>query len=70
VFVLTLLNTSYTEATFSRNLAGLIADFAGANDAIPEAEVDAWLADLASLHENGAYFFSLNRYGFHATAIP
>jgi SAM-dependent methyltransferase len=70
IFVLTLLNTSYNETTYSHNLAGLIAHFVGTNDAVPEAELDAWLADLASLDEEGAYFFSLNRYGFHATATP
>jgi arsenite methyltransferase len=70
MFVLTLLNTSYDDTTYSHNLAGLIADFVGTTDAVPDTELDAWLADLASLDEAGTYFFSLNRYGFHATATP
>jgi ubiquinone/menaquinone biosynthesis C-methylase UbiE len=67
IFVLTLLNTEYNESTYSYNLAGLIADFVRAAD-LTEAEVDAWLAELASHDRDGAYFFSLNRYGFAATA--
>jgi SAM-dependent methyltransferase len=68
IFVLTLLNTTYNEATYSHNLAALIAHFVRTNDAVPEAELDDWLADHASLDQDGAYFFSLNRYCFRATA--
>ena len=67
VFVLPLLNTSYSEATYSYNLAALIADYARTRGAVPDTELDAWLADLETLDADDAYFFSLNRYGFRAT---
>jgi len=66
VFSLTLLNTSYSELTFSYNLAGLVAHFIRTTNAVPEDELDAWLAELASLDADGEYFFSLNRYCFRA----
>jgi hypothetical protein len=50
----------------SYNLAGLIAHYVRTSGGLAEDEVDAWLAALSSLNEDGAYFFSLNRYGFCA----
>ncbi len=67
VFSLTLLNTTFTESTYSYNIAGLIAHYVRTGGGSSEDEVDAWLAELASLDEDGAYFFSLNRYCFSAT---
>jgi SAM-dependent methyltransferase len=70
IFAVTLLNTTYNEGTYSYNLAALIADFVRTNRAVDEAEVEAWLAEFAVQDGVGAYFFSLNRYGFHATVAP
>jgi SAM-dependent methyltransferase len=70
VFSLTLLNTSYDQSTYSYSLAGLVAHFIRTNGAVPDDELDAWLAELASLDDDDAYFFSLNRYGFRASVIP
>jgi len=67
VFSLTLLNTAYNESTFSHNLTGLIAQFVRTSGGVSEDEIDAWLAELVSLDDDGAYFFSLNRYCFLAT---
>jgi ubiquinone/menaquinone biosynthesis C-methylase UbiE len=67
VFALTLLNTSYSEATYSYNLAALISDFVRSRGAVPDDELDAWLVELEALDADNAYFFSLNRYGFRAT---
>jgi ubiquinone/menaquinone biosynthesis C-methylase UbiE len=67
VFSLTLLNTAYNESTYSYNLAGLITDYVRSSGGVSKAETDAWRADLASLDQDGAYFFSLNRYCFRAT---
>src|SRR5262249_100998 len=64
VFSLTLLNTSCDQSTYSYNLAGLVAHFVRANGAVSEEELDAWQTELASLDNDGAYFFSLNRYCF------
>jgi ubiquinone/menaquinone biosynthesis C-methylase UbiE len=67
VFSLTLLNTAYNESTYSYNLTGLIAHYVRSNRAVSDDELDAWLGELSSLDQEGAYFFSLNRYGFCAT---
>jgi hypothetical protein len=45
----------------------LIAHFVRTSNTVSEAELDVSLAELESLDEDGAYFFSLNRYGFSAT---
>jgi hypothetical protein len=63
-----LLNTSYGEGTYSYNLAALIAEFLRQRGAVPDHEIDDWLADLATLDRDGAYFLSLNRYLFRARA--
>jgi len=70
VFALTLLNTSYSADTYSYHLARLIADFVRSKHSVAEDELATWLADLAALNEDGAYFLSLNRYGFSATRLP
>jgi ubiquinone/menaquinone biosynthesis C-methylase UbiE len=62
-----LVNTSYNEGTYSYNLAALIADFARAQEALPDDDVEGWLAELAVLDQADEYFFSLNRYLFRAT---
>ena len=67
VFSLTLLNTAYNESTYSYNLAGLIDHYVRSSSAVSDDELDAWLGELSSLDQEGAYFFSLNRYGFCAT---
>jgi ubiquinone/menaquinone biosynthesis C-methylase UbiE len=67
--VIPLLNTSYSEQTYSYNLAALIADFVKNGESLPSEDVEAWLADLSELDETAAYFFSLNRYLFHATRM-
>ena len=66
VFSLTLLNTAYNESTYSYNLTGLIAQYVRSNRAVSDDELDGWLGELSSLDQEGAYFFSLNRYGFCA----
>jgi ubiquinone/menaquinone biosynthesis C-methylase UbiE len=68
VFSLTLLNTAYNESTYSYNLAGLIAHYVRSNGAVSDDELEGWLSELSSLNQEGAYFFSLNRYGFCATS--
>jgi SAM-dependent methyltransferase len=62
-----LVNTSYNEGTFSYNLAAIIADFVRGGEALPDDDVDRWLAELTLLDQTDEYFFSLNRYLFRAT---
>jgi ubiquinone/menaquinone biosynthesis C-methylase UbiE len=61
-----LLNTSYSENTYSYNLAALIADFARRQNTVSDHDVNGWLSELSTLDRDGRYFFSLNRYLFQA----
>ena len=67
VRVVPILNTEYDPATFSYNLAALIASFVPGHRGISESDATAWLNDLADLQRQGRSFFSLNRYLFAAS---
>jgi arsenite methyltransferase len=67
VRVVPILNTEYDPATFSYNLAALIASFVPGHRGISENDATGWLNDLADLQQQGRYFFSLNRYLFAAS---
>ena len=66
VRIVPILNTEYDPATFSYNLAALIASFVPGHRGISESDATCWLNDLADLQQHGQYFFSLNRYLFAA----
>jgi arsenite methyltransferase len=63
--VLPLFNAGYDTDTFSVRLLEIIVGFVVGRDGLTREEVEAWAADLRSLGAD--YFFSLNRYLFHAT---
>jgi hypothetical protein len=63
--VVPLLNTSYSENSYSAFLIGTIAAFLAGRGGVPPDEVTAWADDLTSLGRD--YFFSLNRYVFIAS---
>ncbi len=63
--VVPLLNTSYSENSYSAFLIGTIAAFLAGRGGVPPDKVTAWADDLTSLGRN--YFFSLNRYLFIAS---
>jgi hypothetical protein len=63
--VVPLLNTGYSENSFSAGLIGFIAAFLAGRGSVPPDEVTAWADDLTSLGRD--YFFSLNRYLFIAS---
>jgi arsenite methyltransferase len=63
--VLPLFNTGFDPDTFSVRLLDIIAGFVVGRAGLTREEVEAWAADLRSLGAD--YFFSLNRYLFHAT---
>jgi hypothetical protein len=57
-----LLNTSYSESSFSAGLIGFIAAFVPGRGGVTGDESAAWADDLKGLGRG--YFFSLNRYLF------
>ena len=63
--VVPLLNTSYSENSFSAGLIGFITAFLAGRGGVTPDEVAAWADDLTSLGRD--YFFSLNRYLFIAS---
>jgi SAM-dependent methyltransferase len=63
--VVPLLNTTYSENSFSAGLIGFITAFMAGRGGVTPDEVTAWVDDLTSLGRD--YFFSLNRYLFIAS---
>lgn len=45
-------------------MASFVADFAAARSEIPEAVVDAWMADIDERIERDEFFFSFSQYAF------
>jgi arsenite methyltransferase len=63
--VLPLLNVGYDPNTYSAMIAPFIGQFVPGRAGVTDADVRAWLDDVASLGDEA--FFSLNRYVFLAT---
>jgi arsenite methyltransferase len=63
--VLPLLNAGFDPDTFSARILEVIAGFVVGRGGLTKEDTDAWVADLRALGVD--YFFSLNRYLFHAT---
>ena len=68
--IVPILNTAYDATTFSYNIAPLIASFVPGRGGVSEDEATEWLNDLSQLHQQGRYFFSINRYLFAASRPP
>jgi ubiquinone/menaquinone biosynthesis C-methylase UbiE len=52
---------------YSEGLAGLMAAFVPGRRGVIQDDIDAWLADLRRLDDEGAYFFSLDQHLFVAS---
>jgi arsenite methyltransferase len=63
--VLPLFNAGFDPDTFSARLLEIITGFVAGPGGLTNEDVEAWAADLRALGAD--YFFSLNRYLFHAT---
>jgi arsenite methyltransferase len=63
--VLPLFNAGFDPDTFSARILEFIASFVVGRGGLTKEDADAWVADLRALGAD--YFFSLNRYLFHAT---
>jgi arsenite methyltransferase len=63
----TIVNTRAGDDTYSGNMLKLMESFVRRRKSLDEAEIDAWLADLRALDEQGRYFFSTTRFMVLAT---
>ncbi len=59
-----LLNTNCSEDTYSYWLIRFVDSFVVGKDHITAGDSQAWAEELRRLHDDGSYFFSLNRYIF------
>jgi ubiquinone/menaquinone biosynthesis C-methylase UbiE len=59
--VIPLVNSNYSDDSYSHNLIGVVADFVVGHHAVTQAEAEAWAAEQRSRDARGAYFFSINR---------
>jgi arsenite methyltransferase len=60
-----ILNVGYDANTYSAGLVAQVAAFVAGRGGLTDADVSAWVEDLAALGRD--YFFSVNRYMFQAT---
>jgi SAM-dependent methyltransferase len=66
VTAIPIVNTTYDPSTLSFHLSRQIAEHAVKAAAVAAEDAERWLTDLAELHRDGCYFFSVNRYVFCA----
>ena len=66
VAIVPLLNLAYDPATYSVGMMTLIGNFASGRNGLSATDIAAWREDARRMGEQGAYFFSLNRYVFMA----
>ena len=53
-----IVNTSYTENSFSTLVAKMIASYVVGRGTVTSEEANNWLAEFAALEERGEYFYS------------
>lgn len=58
VAVFMIVNTSWDEASYSRHAAPFIAAYVRSQGSLPEAELEAWEAELGALGRAGRYWFT------------
>ena len=62
--IIGMLNTEYSENTYSYGLISFIVEFISNNDEAKAEEAAEWAEDIKRMGKEGRYFFSLNRYYF------
>lgn len=62
--VYTMLNPKYDENTYSHGVIDFIASYVSGKNGITAEETKAWASELLEKGQEGAYFFSINRYIF------
>lgn len=64
--IIPLFNPEFDWNTYSNGMIDLIVPFVSGRNGVTREEAEAWAKELRQLGEQGAYFFSLNRYLFKA----
>ena len=64
-----IVNTSYTQGSWSIEMLEQFAEQAQEQGAVNAADSKAWLNDIQSKGENGCYFFCVNRFIFTAIKL-
>ncbi len=59
-------NPEFEDDTYGKGMLTMMASFAVGRKGVSQSEADAWFAEFTTLHNQGAFFFSLNRYLFVA----
>jgi arsenite methyltransferase len=67
VAVFPIVNLRWGDDTYSKGIAGLIADFVGTRGDVQADELAAWLDEFPRLSQEGRYFFSTSRFIFRAS---
>jgi len=67
--VFPILNLRWDDDSYSKGLAELIRNFVATRGDVPAEESEKWLDEFAELGQGGRYFFSSNRYIFHALKV-
>ena len=65
--VFPILNLSWDDDAYSKGLAELIRNFVTSRGDVAAEEPGKWWDEFPELNQSGRYFFSSNRYIFHAT---
>jgi arsenite methyltransferase len=64
--VFPILNLSWDDDAYSKGLAQLVYNFVPNRGEVPTETLGKWLDEFPELDQSGRYFFSSNRYIFHA----
>ena len=67
--VFPILNLFWDDDAYSKGLAELIRNFVVTRGDVPAEESEKWLEEFPELSQSGRYFFSSNRYIFHALKV-
>ena len=62
-----IINTTRSAGCYSRMIQPFVAAYIKGQGSLPEAEVDAWMAEQEALDDAGAYFFATGRFCFQVT---
>lgn len=64
--IIPIYNANFNEESYSNRIIDLIVSYVSNTGKISSSDVEAWANDLRECGAVGDYFFSLNRYFFHA----
>jgi hypothetical protein len=65
--VFPILNLQWSDDSYSKGIAGFIAEFVAKRSDISDDELAAWAGELPQLSDEGRYFFNSSRFIFNAS---